>query len=281
MTPTAPAYTVTRNEDHTYIITCPEHPGGRMVPGVTTILKARANNAIAAWKVADLCERLGVKKSGGTVGWKKPLYVGGLWEAGKPYSADQIAVAVNTARAGAFKKSEKAKETGTDAHAWIEACISCDAMKSEYPAMPTDPEAACSAAAWLSWREAHQVEWFAAESFVGSRECWYGGTYDARCMVNGPCTEGRDLRCIVDWKTSSGIYEDIWLQLSALLYAHREMTGDMEAYQRIGARVPKDGKALEWVEAPAWASHDLCMDAFTGLIHTYHFNQAADAARGY
>ncbi len=44
--------------------------------------------------------------------------------------------------------------------------------------------------------------------------------------------------------------------------------------------LPKDGKPLEWVLSPPWASHELCLRAFLSLIDVHKFNQAADAARG-
>ena len=269
MTPSAPLYEINRDENHVYHLM----PEDRWLPGTTTVLDAKGKPFLAAWKVADLCERLGVKKATeAKVGWKQPRYTGGLWKPGVSYTADEIAKTVNEARAGAFKKSEKAKSIGTDAHSWVEAAIMAEIRGAQYPAMPTDPEAACSAMAWMGWREGVKVEWMASEQVVGSREHVYAGTLDALAMVGGK-------PYIIDVKTSAAVYSDYWVQVSAYLNAWREQFADDIPYERAVLRLPKDGKAAEWVVAPGWATHDLCWESFRGLLAVYRFDCADDAAR--
>lgn len=280
MTPVAaPAkYSVTRNEDHSYVL------DGRLMPGVTTILEAAGKPWLAAWKVKDLCMMLGAQS--GPLGserpsWKKAVYIpGGLWNPGVAYTEQEIVAAINTARQGSKDKSDAAKDTGTIAHEWIEAAISAELIGAPAPKYPDDPEAALACQSWYAWRQDHEVEWYASESIVASREHWYGGTFDARANVRGPVTGGVWRKVMLDWKTSKEIYAEYWMQFSAYYEAHKEMTGDEDDYLRVGARIPKDGKALEWVAAPAWATHALCFQSFLGCLSLHRFNQAAAAARG-
>ena len=281
MTHSAPLYKVTRNEDHSYVITTDK--GTRLVPGVTTIKGEIGKPWLAGATAKSLCMALGAMA--GPVGSKKPSWKNavylpdGLWKAGVAYTKDQIVQIIDTARKGFGKKSDEAKDTGTRAHEWIEAAISAEVMGIPVPKYPDDPEAAMACQSWYTWRQAHEVEWYSAESIVASIKYGYGGTFDARGRVKGPVTGGVWKKFMGDWKTSKDMYDDYWLQFHAYLEAYREMTGDTDDYTLVGMRIPKDGKPAEWVEAPDWATRDLCLSAFLGLRAVYDFSRAADAAK--
>ncbi len=76
------------------------------------------------------------------------------------------------------------------------------------------------------------IEWFQCENFisgglevhVASQLYGYAGTFDA-IGAHGEDQRGSRALNIYDWKTSSGIYPDMALQLSAYAQAYFEQTG--------------------------------------------------------
>ena len=63
--------------------------------------------------------------------------------------------------------------------------------------------------------EAHKVEPIATEFKIFSRKHMYAGTCDLDAVIDGE-------RCIVDFKTSSGIYPEMLLQTAAYQFARAE-----------------------------------------------------------
>ena len=101
--------------------------------------------------------------------------------------------------------SGSAMETGTTAHEWIE-----DALKTfmsgegsfgddNLPDLPDDPDACNSIDALKAWVGDNDIDFISSEEKIYSRQDNYAGTLDCAAYVNGSL-------CIIDWKTSNGIY---------------------------------------------------------------------------
>lgn len=106
-----------------------------------------------------------------------------------------------------YEKRDEAGEVGSFAHSWVESDIHATPRVPVPAPMLERVESAFGA--WREWFEGARMTIVATElPFVSARHR-FGGTIDAI---------GRDVKgrfCLIDWKTSSGIYTDYALQLAA------------------------------------------------------------------
>lgn len=129
---------------------------------------------------------------GGQLAWNKNALMYWAWQQGKDGKNFR-----DTADAAA--------DLGTRVHALIEL-----EMRGQRPAdIPKDCEA--SLLAFYEWRDAFRLQATGSEVALISEKYRYGGTLDYPVMVS-------DRRCILDLKTSKGVYVDHRIQLSA--YGH-------------------------------------------------------------
>ena len=160
---------------------------GRVIPGTTTI--------IGRWK-----------ESGGLIHWAWQQGLEGL-----PYRDSAM----------------KAAETGTVVHSMVEEftklmadedftleagkdCASIMLEESDLNAEQQN-EAWSAFRAFLAWIENFKVRIIATEIHLVCEQWQFGGTPDAVGYV------GNDF-CLLDWKTSNGVYTDMLVQLAA--YRH-------------------------------------------------------------
>jgi len=148
---------------------------GTSVPGVTTIISR-------------------FKDSGALLWW--------ACEQGKAIERGEIS--------GLYDKRDKAGEAGTLAHAMVEAFI----RGSEPPQTDgIEPEMLAAAEMgfqnFLEWEQNTGIKIIHQEVELVSESHRFGGTLDAI----GEDRQGR--RCLVDWKTSKGVYADYLIQLAA------------------------------------------------------------------
>jgi hypothetical protein len=121
-----------------------------------------------------------------------------------------------------YEDAEKAADIGTYAHALVEAHIKDATVAVAVPDSftPKDIEQAKSAFnAYLRWAENFKVRIIAQECLLVSEQYKFGGTPDAVGVV------GNQL-CLLDWKTSSGIYTDYLIQLAAYKHLWNENNPD-------------------------------------------------------
>jgi len=120
--------------------------------------------------------------------------------------------------------SGSAMETGTTAHEWIE-----DALKTfmsgegsfgddNLPDLPDDQDACNSIDAFKAWVGDNDIDFLSSEEKIYSRQDNYAGTLDCAAYVNGSL-------CIIDWKTSKGIYPEYHLQNAAYAQAWEDIHG--------------------------------------------------------
>jgi len=151
---------------------------GDKVPGVTTIIGR-------------------FKDSGSLLYW--------ACEQGKAIERGEIS--------GLYDKRDEAAESGTLAHAIVEAHIHNNPLPdlSRYPA-EIAKQAQQGFENYLRWQQDSKMEIVYQEVELVSEQYLYGGCLDAI---------GRDSQgqlCVLDWKTSNGIYPDFLIQIAS--YAH-------------------------------------------------------------
>lgn len=151
---------------------------GVRVPGVTTIIGR-------------------FKESGGLLYW--------AFEQGRAAERGEIS--------NLYDKRDEAAEAGTLAHVMVEAHIHGlpEVNVSGYTAEVAS-QARQGYENFLRWQDDNRIEIIAQEAELTSSRYLFGGCPDAI---------GRDSRnqlCLLDWKTSNGIYPDYLLQLAA--YRH-------------------------------------------------------------
>lgn len=111
-----------------------------------------------------------------------------------------------------YDVSGKAADIGTAAHAMVEVYINGGDpdMVAAYLTLPAEdrPKAANAFQTYLDWASMSKLQIVEQEMYLVSEKYQFGGTPDAVGLVNGHL-------CLVDWKTSNGVYSDFLLQIAA------------------------------------------------------------------
>ncbi len=111
------------------------------------------------------------------------------------------------------ERKQAAADIGTEVHNWVEGFI-----KGEHPDMPETREAQIGVNAFLEWVEANKVKFLSSERIVYSKKHGYIGKMDIEAKVNGKL-------CLIDIKTSNGLYNTYGLQTAAYVRADEEESG--------------------------------------------------------
>ena len=122
---------------------------------------------------------------------------------GKPLDELEIQEICANARKAHNQKKDKAADAGTYIHNWIESYVN-----GESPEVPVNPDLKRVVDDFLSWWSSQKIEVVAPEQKFCSPSLMLAGTADLVCKVDGKLT-------IMDWKTGSGIYPEMFLQLGA------------------------------------------------------------------
>lgn len=111
-----------------------------------------------------------------------------------------------------YEVSGKAADIGTAAHAMVEAVIAGEEprLREEYMALDVEgrEKAENAFGMYEQWASQSKLVIVAQEMQLVSERHRYGGTPDAIGRIG-------DELCLVDWKTSNGVYSDYLLQLAA------------------------------------------------------------------
>ena len=112
-----------------------------------------------------------------------------------------------------YDVTQQAADIGTLGHAMVEAHIHGADPETAVAEQPEEvaQKARQSFGAYLNWERTTNVKILAQEMQLVSEEYKFGGTPDAIGTI------GNEL-CLLDWKTSNGIYSDYLIQLAA--YRH-------------------------------------------------------------
>ena len=161
---------------------------------------------------------IGIKdKSRPLMIWKGSLIIDYLLSQLKKAPIDQQTICM-ASYADEIEK-EKAADIGSAIHDWAEQYINFKLKKSKTaPDMPELKNVQVGVNAFLDWEKEHKVKFLSSERVVYSKKHDYIGTMDIEAIIDG------DL-CLVDLKSSNGLYNAVNLQTASYLKADEEESG--------------------------------------------------------
>jgi hypothetical protein len=153
----------------------------------------------------------GIKdKSPGLIIWATELYRNYLLDALKDGITEEHIFTGSTIHE---ERKAEAAAVGDEVHKWVEQYI-----KGEKPDMPERREAQIGVTAFLEWETENKVKFISSERVVYSKKHDYIGKMDIEAKVNGKL-------CLLDIKTSSGMYNEFYMQTAAYVKADEEESG--------------------------------------------------------
>jgi hypothetical protein len=197
--------------------------GDKVVYGVTSIVGVLSKPALVNWAAKMSADR-----------FKE------LIQPGAVYSEVQLAEFYGDIKGAHYKRSSQALDIGTIVHDWIEGYITYKLGTAERPIDLIDKRAKGCADAFLDWESKHSVKYVYTERKIYSKKHEYAGTLDILAIVDNELT-------VIDIKTSSGIYEEYFLQTAAYSLAIEEEFGK-KVGNNIILRVDKTGAGFEACE---------------------------------
>lgn len=217
--------------------------GGKVVPGVTTILKCLDKPALVPWAVKMASD---------------------YWLEAVQSGRTDFDVIYKESKNAHYKKTHAAANIGSNVHDYAE----CYFKKLELPELKTD-QAKRGVEAFHKWVDAHKIEIMAVERRIYSKKYHYAGTTDFVAKIDGELGIG-------DYKTSSGIYPEMRFQTAAYQHALQE-----EKQMKFDVRwiVRFDKKTGEF-EAKPFYDFDLDFSGFKGALGLYKALQGMKKGKG-
>ena len=194
-------------EKHLYTI------DNKHIPGCTSILQVIAKPALFYWGINQTIE-----------------YIKENIKAGQALDELQLKSLLQEARWAHKKKKDTAADIGTFVHQWCE-----DYIKGLKPALPINESIKNGVNAFLNWKKENKVKFHLSEQIVYSKKYNYAGTFDFYAEVNGKNFLG-------DFKTSSGIYPEMFFQTAAYQMARQEEYPKEKYDGNLILRLGKDGE---------------------------------------
>lgn len=172
------------------------HPDGRKIKGVTTYTGTIDKPALIPWAV---------KMMG--------IYLYQNWNVKEIKTEAEKTQLIEIAKRKWRDVKQEAAEKGKEAHKWAE-----DYTKGKKPKMPEDPEVRNAVIAFLDWFKQSGIKITSSERFIYSKKYNYAGIMDWEGKKNGSLVIG-------DYKTSSGIYNEMRFQVALYWNAREEESG--------------------------------------------------------
>lgn len=245
----------------------------RIVPSITTVLKAESKPAIEQW-TANQTAAFAVANAESLLTHSEDWgYKALRFYSNRKPKLDGT-VDITNYYQGVLSD---AAEMGTWLHEYVQADV--DGSDLPYPQMESVyPGYWEMVEAWNAFKSEHDIKPHYTERTVWNGELGYAGTLDGIWEFDGKL-------CLMDIKTSRGLYTSTWMQLAALLNANEmfvpqaddsymSLTGWQDPIEEIGVlhirpedwndykRTPMDA-FCRWVPAQ---DLDLHFEAFKGLL---------------
>lgn len=226
---------------------------GRIVPSITTVLKAESKPAIAQW-AADQTAGWAVANAEQLLTHSEDWgYKMLRWYYKREVTEFDSNLQIHNYHQGVLSD---ASEMGSWLHEYIQADV--DGSDLPYPDMDDVPQAYWDMVeAWNGFKAEHDVRAHFTERTVWSGELGYAGTMDGIWEFDGKL-------CLMDIKTSRGLYTSTWMQLAALWNA-KEMFVPQEddTYASLtGWQAPLEGVGVLHVRPTDWNTKNEQMDPF-------------------
>ncbi len=148
------------------------------------------------------------------VGLTKDYLLANLKDLIADNKGDKIASLIDEAAKQHSIRKQQAADIGTQVHEWAEKFIKAKSKK-DYPEIPKDPKVYNGVTAFLKWVDEYDVKFLSSEKFIYSKKHDYAGIMDAEAVIKGKT-------CVIDFKTSNGIYPEHFLQICGYLIAREE-----------------------------------------------------------
>jgi hypothetical protein len=221
-----------------------------MIAGVTSILKRLAKEALIAWSANMASD------------YFKDCLLDGYDasdpEASVTYTVAEVTAIAKDARSAYRRKASGAANVGKVVHSFAEARLKGDKSVPKPKLSPEDMikyDNGC--AAFNRWMANNDIELFESERVLFSKRWLFCGTADFYGKVNGEL-------CVLDFKTSTGLYAEMALQTAAYQIAIEEEL-DVTIPARYLVRFDKMSGDLETMRLPRNKEHEL---AFLALRET-------------
>lgn len=156
--------------------------GGEPIPSVTTILGRIAKPALIQWAANMAVDHI-------------------LTNA---QDHREFAKVCEEARKAHAVKKDTAADLGTQIHSYAQDCLRARHLLL----MPDDPKLKPACEGFGEWFTTHTIHAIEVERMVLSEKCKYAGRCDFFGRIDGKLG-------VMEIKTSGGVYDEFWLQLSA------------------------------------------------------------------
>lgn len=196
------------------------HANGKVTYGVTSVKDVIAKPALMYWAVNVAVEQM--RRD---------------FKPGVAYDELQVEQFLDSAKTAHRKRTQEAASIGQLAHGWISDYVMALANGKPAPDLPVNERAKSAVNAFLEFTKKHNITITSSERKIYSIESDYAGTLDAEGMVDG-------VKCVIDFKTSSGIYPEYFIQTAAYVKAREEETGEKYGGALI-VRIDKDTGMFE------------------------------------
>lgn len=195
------AVTIRRDGSHKYFVTDSERGLSDVwAPGVTGV----------SGKVNMDGKLEGLNKWAARVAVEK---VEAEWDRLASLSPAQRKLALADAAKEHARKRDKAAETGTIIHSWVEEHIRALIHFGGEPEWPTDPQIVGGVERYLEWESQHHVGYLHTERYVYHRDDHFAGQADVVALVDGVLS-------LCDLKSSNYFSVDYVLQTAAYTEAY-------------------------------------------------------------
>ena len=218
--------------------------------GTTTVINCKAKDFLMWWTVKEAYK-----------------YLQTNWDIERVYTPEEKETLLLTAKKAWTVKQDKACDSGKISHALIQESIEkgtrfgSEGIEHKLPQVQSEVRSVYSN--WLAWEKTHEIVYLATELVVGSEVLWTGGTIDAIALVDGRLE-------ILDWKSSSQLSEDVFIQTAN--YKFMLLEGGVGP--EIGRRVIRFSKTEPLFEDHLIKSNYLKdLECFKALLTIYRWNR--------
>lgn len=166
------------------------------------------------------------------------------------------------------ERKQEAADLGTKIHEWCEQYIKTKLKIKGYsmPDMPEEKAVQIGVNSFLDWEKEHKVKFVSSERIVYSRKYDYIGKMDIEAMVDGEL-------CLVDLKSSNGLYNTVRMQTAAYLKADEE-EAKKKYVGRWAIRLAKETEEEHVVKHQKKQKKDVAKGKDPRIIPTYQVFEA-------
>lgn len=242
---------------------------GRIVPSITTVLKAESKPALIQWAV-DQTAGFAVANSQKLMTMSDASAFKFLRYLPKQNRGIVPGMDLHSYHSGVL---EDAADMGTWMHEYVQAEV---VPGLEYPDLDAAHDSHWEMVkVWNKFKSEHDIRPHATERTVWNEELGYAGTLDGLWEFDGKI-------CLMDIKTSRGLYTSTWMQLAALLNAPQMFVPqEDDTYAAITDwQLPVEEIGVLHIRPNDVASNGKPMEAFCRWVPAHDLDQHFRAFKG-